>query len=113
MGKVDDPVFTLPDGKLNIVKRGDPKFKPIVEDGLRQKEKKKEEGAQFVKYFGPLLDALRGLGGSGTPDEVAENELLGIFASPTKFRTNCFRPASPAIETRYTGRGSTWSAKGC
>lgn len=34
--------------------------------------KKKEEGAQFVRYFGPLLDALRSLGGSGTPDEVVE-----------------------------------------
>jgi restriction system protein len=34
--------------------------------------KKKAEGAQFVRYFGPLLDALRGLGGSGTPDEVVE-----------------------------------------
>jgi restriction system protein len=35
-------------------------------------KQKKEEGAQFVRYFGPLLDALRGLGGSGTPDEVVE-----------------------------------------
>jgi restriction system protein len=34
--------------------------------------KKKDEGAQFVRFFGPLLDALRGLGGSGTPDEVVE-----------------------------------------
>ena len=33
---------------------------------------KTEEGAQFVRYFGPLLDALRELGGSGTPDEVVE-----------------------------------------
>ena len=33
---------------------------------------KKEEGAQFIRYFGPLLDALRKLGGSGTPDEVVE-----------------------------------------
>jgi restriction system protein len=32
----------------------------------------KDEGAQFVRYFGPLLDALRNLGGSGTPDEVVE-----------------------------------------
>jgi restriction system protein len=31
-----------------------------------------EEGAQFVRFFGPLLEALRGLGGSGTPDEVVE-----------------------------------------
>lgn len=34
--------------------------------------KKPADGAQFVRYFGPLLDALRGLGGSGTPDEVVE-----------------------------------------
>jgi len=34
--------------------------------------KKKDEGSQFIRYFGPLLDALRGLGGSGTPDEVVE-----------------------------------------
>jgi restriction system protein len=35
-------------------------------------KKKPEQGAQFVRYFGPLLDALRGLGGSGTPEEVVE-----------------------------------------
>lgn len=29
-------------------------------------QKRKEEGSPFVRYFGPLLDALRGLGGSGT-----------------------------------------------
>ncbi len=33
---------------------------------------KKVEGAQFLRYFGPLLDALRALGGSGTPEEVVE-----------------------------------------
>ena|SRR6516165_5977954 len=32
----------------------------------------REEGAQFVRYFAPLLDALRRLGGSGTPEEVTE-----------------------------------------
>lgn len=32
----------------------------------------KKEGAQFVRFFGPVLDALRSLGGSGTPDEVVE-----------------------------------------
>ena len=35
-------------------------------------KRKNEEGAQFVRFFGPLLDALRKLGGSGTPDEVIE-----------------------------------------
>lgn len=34
--------------------------------------KKPENGAQFLHYFGPLLDALRELGGSGTPEEVVE-----------------------------------------
>lgn len=35
-------------------------------------KKSKDVGAQFVRHFGPLLDALRALGGSGTPDEVVE-----------------------------------------
>jgi restriction system protein len=35
-------------------------------------KKRPENGAQFLHYFGPLLDALRELGGSGTPDEVVE-----------------------------------------
>jgi restriction system protein len=30
------------------------------------------EGTKFLRYFGPLLDALRELGGSGSPDEVVE-----------------------------------------
>lgn len=33
---------------------------------------KNNEGTKFLKYFGPLLDALRKLGGSGRPDEVVE-----------------------------------------
>ncbi len=33
---------------------------------------KKLEGTKFLRYFGPLLDALRTLGGSGKPDEVVE-----------------------------------------
>jgi restriction system protein len=36
------------------------------------KTRKQVEGAQFVQWFGPLLDALRALGGSGTPDEVVD-----------------------------------------
>ena len=35
-------------------------------------KEKKSEGAQFVRWFGPLLNALRMLGGSGTPDEVVD-----------------------------------------
>lgn len=35
-------------------------------------KEKKDEGAQFVRYFGPLLDALRGLGGSAKADEAVD-----------------------------------------
>lgn len=34
--------------------------------------KREKEGAQFLRHFGPILDALRSLGGSGTPSEVVE-----------------------------------------
>jgi hypothetical protein len=44
-------------------------------------QKKKEEGARLVRYFGPLLDALRALGGSGTPDEVVERIALDLGLS--------------------------------
>lgn len=37
-----------------------------------QKKVDAAEGAQFVRYFGPVLDALRELGGSGAPSEVLE-----------------------------------------
>jgi restriction system protein len=33
---------------------------------------KTDEGAQFVKYFGPLLNALRGLGGSAKAEEAVD-----------------------------------------
>ena len=33
---------------------------------------KKQRQAEFVKWMGPILDALRHLGGSGTPQEVSE-----------------------------------------
>ena len=37
-----------------------------------QEKKRKNTQAEFVKWFGPLLDALRDLGGSGKPKEVVE-----------------------------------------
>jgi restriction system protein len=40
---------------------------------MMNRESKKIEGAQFVQWFGPVLDALRALGGSGTPDEVVDH----------------------------------------
>lgn len=35
-------------------------------------KRKNTEGTRFLRYFGPLLEALRKLGGSGSPDEVVE-----------------------------------------
>ena len=62
-------------------------------------KRKKSEGTKFLRFFGPLLDALRKLGGSGTPDEVVQqiasdlglsdeeqNELLPSGGS--RFKTN-------------------------
>ncbi len=42
---------------------------------------KKSQGQRFLRYFGPLLDALRALGGSGTPDEVVERIALDLRLS--------------------------------
>lgn len=39
---------------------------------------KKEEGAQFVRYFGPLLDALRGLGGSARVEEAVDRVAVDL-----------------------------------
>ena len=41
----------------------------------------KDTGKRFYRYFGPLLDALRDLGGSGTPDEVMERIAQNINLS--------------------------------
>jgi restriction system protein len=43
--------------------------------------KRKMEGAQFLRYFGPLLEALRSLGGSGTPEEVVGRIALDLGLS--------------------------------
>ncbi|MFM2198918.1 MAG: hypothetical protein RLZZ505_2350 [Verrucomicrobiota bacterium] len=42
---------------------------------------KKKEGAQFIRYFGPLLDALRQLGGSARPAEASERVALNLKLS--------------------------------
>jgi restriction system protein len=58
--------------------------------------KAKEEGAQFVQYFGPLLDALRALGGSGKPDEVVER-----IAESLELSDEIQNEVLPSGELRY------------
>ena len=62
----------------------------------KQAPKKSLEGAQFVRYFGPLLDALRSLGGSGTPDEVVER-----IATDLKLSDEVQNELLPSGEPRY------------
>jgi len=58
--------------------------------------KTKSEGPQFVRYFGPLLDALRALGGSGTPDEVVERIACDL-ALPDELQNEVL----PSDQSRY------------
>ena len=44
-------------------------------------KRKNAEGTKFLRYFGPLLDALRKLGGSGTPDEVVQQVAIDMNLS--------------------------------
>jgi restriction system protein len=60
------------------------------------RRRKNENGAQFVRYFGPLLDALRGLGGSGAPDEVVER-----IAADLKIADEVQNALLPSGEPRY------------
>jgi restriction system protein len=51
---------------------------------------------QFLQYFGPLLDALRSLGGSGTPDEVVER-----IATDLHLPDDLQNELLPSGESRY------------
>lgn len=62
----------------------------------KAKQQTPAEGAQFVRYFGPLLDALRGLGGSGSPEEVVES-----IAADLKLSDNLQNELLPSGEPRY------------
>jgi restriction system protein len=59
-------------------------------------EQRQQEGARFVRYFGPLLDALRTLGGSGTPDEVVER-----IAQDLKLSDEVQNETLPSGELRF------------
>ena len=52
------------------------------------------EGAKFVRYFGPVLDALRQLDGSGTPSEVT-NKVAENLNIPETQQTELLKSGSP------------------
>ena len=74
--------------------------------------KRKAAGAQFVRYFGPLLDALRGLGGSGTPSEVVER-IAEDLAIPDTVQNEILPLEDLVIEIRFIGHDSTLLEKVC
>lgn len=59
-------------------------------------KRRSNEGTKFLRYFGPLLDALRKLGGSGTPDEVVEQ-----IASDLKLSDEVQNELLPSGGPRY------------
>ena len=44
-------------------------------------KRKNTDGTKFLRYFGPLLEALRKLGGSGKPDEVVQQVVTDLALS--------------------------------
>lgn len=58
------------------------------------KATEKIEGAQFVRYFGPLLDALRELGGSGSPSEVVD-QIAKNLKIPEEIQTELMDSGTP------------------
>lgn len=71
------------------------------------------EGAQFVRCFGPVVDALRKLGGSGTPSEVIERivEMLKIPDSVQNELLDSGNPRFPnqvAWARYYVTREGQW-----
>lgn len=59
-------------------------------------KEKKDEGAQFVKYFGPLLDALRGLGGSAKAEEAVDR-----VAEDLKVKDEALNETLPSGGSRF------------
>jgi restriction system protein len=59
----------------------------------------KNEGPQFVRYFGPLLDALRGLGGSAKADEAVDR-----VAEDLKVPDDVLNEVLPSGGSRFRNR---------
>ena len=54
----------------------------------------KKEGTQFLRWFGPLLDALRELGGSATPEEAAD-KIAELCHVPESARNGLMESGQP------------------
>lgn len=66
------------------------------------KQSKKGEGAKFVRFFGPVLDALRELGDSGTPLEVVRKVAANLNISEDE-QNAPLKSGSQDLPTRLHG----------
>jgi len=64
-----------------------------------QKIDKPVEGAQFVRYFGPLLDALKELGGSGAKSEVVE-QIARDLSIPEQTQNELLESGAPRFQNQ-------------
>jgi len=73
----------------------------LVTEGaaVAMSKKKKESGAQFVRFFGPVLDALRSLGGSGTPGEVVQR-IASDLNVPDDVQNELLSSGQPRFQNR-------------
>lgn len=60
---------------------------------------KEEEGTKFIRFFGPLLDALRGLGGSAKADEAVDR-----VAEDLELPDNILNEVLPSGGSRFRNR---------
>ena len=56
----------------------------------------RSKAGQFLRYFGPILDALRSLGGSGTPEEIG-----GRIAADLQLSNELQNELLPSGDLRY------------
>jgi restriction system protein len=59
----------------------------------------KKEGTKFLHYFGPLLDALRALGGSATPEE-ATDKVAELCAVPEAQQNELMESGQPRFRNQ-------------
>ena len=64
--------------------------------GFLTTKQKKDERAQFVRYFGPLLEALCGLGGFAKPDEAVDR-----MSTELKILDEALNETLPSGESRF------------
>ena len=67
--------------------------------GAMAKKQEPVEGAQFVRYFGPLLDALRTLGGSGAKSEVVE-QIASDLDLPEDVQNELLESGAPRFQNQ-------------